>query len=300
MELNVQKQTAFKVAGLGEVLWDIFPDFKRPGGAPANVAYHIRQLGNTGMVLSKIGDDEPGRELRTHLRGKGLNTNYIQTDTTYPTGSVKVSFDEQNEPDYTITEDVAWDYMELNAEWERAAYELDAVSFGTLAQRSERSRKTIQNFLGQVSAKTLRVLDVNLRAPFYSRNILLNSIELCNVIKLNMDEYNLIERLAGVRELKEWLLHEMNVSIICLTKGSEGSELMTINHHYHASPVDVDTSGGDAVGVGDAFTAALIHHLLRSSDMNQVLQKANRYAGLIVTKQGAMPELKQQELLSHH
>jgi len=288
----------FNVAGLGELLWDNFPGGRRPGGAPANVAYHARQLGNNGIVLSRVGDDADGKELIDHLNNYSIETGYIQVDEEHETGTVTVEFD-GDEPNYTITKEVAWDYLTCSEQWSALAKSLDAVCFGSLAQRSDISRKAITRFLEFMPNRTLRVLDVNLREPFYNAEILQSSISLCNIIKLNEHELELLGSIFDQDNVILWLLKEMDVPLICLTKGSAGSELISSSKHYSANPVEADTSEGDAVGVGDAFTAALIHNVLRKQPLNRVLEKANSYAGLIVTKQGAMPELSESSLSPH-
>ena len=288
----------FNIAGLGELLWDIFPGGKRPGGAPANVAYHARQLDNNGIVLSRIGDDAEGAELIEYLGKYNIETGYIQVDEDHKTGTVGVTFDD-DEPSYTITEDVAWDYIACSEQWAALAKSVDAVCFGTLAQRSEPSRKAIQRFLEFMPNRTLRVLDVNLREPYYTAEILEKAISLCNIIKLNKDEHELLGDIFDQEDSTHWLIKEMDVPLVCLTKGSAGSELITSGKHYSADPAEVETSNGDAVGVGDAFTASLIHNILRKQPLNRVLEKANNYAGLIVTKEGGMPELSESSLNPH-
>ena len=280
----------YNIAGLGELLWDLFPEKQRPGGAPANVAYHASQWGANGMVLSRVGDDELGTKLISYLKNKDLETNYIQQDKRHPTGAVKVEFKEE-EPVYTIIEGVAWDHLEYLEGWNRAAQSLDAICFGTLAQRSEQSRSTIYKLLDSLPEQTLKVLDVNLRKPFYTKIILRESVRRCNIIKLNMHEYALLGEMFDQTDLPKWLFTNMNVEMICLTKGAAGSELITPNNHIREEPARVDPSTGDAVGVGDAFTATLIYNLLKKESLQKTLERANAYAGLIVTKKGGMPEL---------
>lgn len=283
-------ENKFNIAGLGELLWDLFPGNKRPGGAPANVAYHASQWGANGIVLSRVGYDEQGSELISYLKNKNLVVDYIQRDGIHPTGSVNVEFDEE-EPVYTIIEGVAWDHLAFTEEWNEVAKSLDAICFGTLAQRSEKSRGTIYKLLDSLPKQTLKVLDVNLREPFYNRQILLESIKRCDIIKVNNHEFQLLEELFNPSDLTDWFFTEMNIEIICLTKGSEGSELITPDHHIQVEPASVDTSTGDAVGVGDAFTASLMCNVLCQETLQKTLEKANAYAGSIVTKKGGMPEL---------
>jgi len=288
----VDNENKLNIAGLGELLWDLFPGNKKPGGAPANVAYHASQWGANGIVLSCVGDDERGSELVSYLKNKNLVTDYIQQDEIHPTGAVKVDFEEE-EPVYTIIEGVAWDHLVLTDKWVEIAKSLDAICFGTLAQRSEQSRGTIYKLLDCLPKHTLKVLDVNLREPFYSQKILLESARRCNIIKLNVHEFHLLGEIFSQADLPDWLFTEMDIDIICLTKGSEGSELITPGRHIQVEPASVDTSTGDAVGVGDAFTATLIYNLLNRESLQNTLKRANAYAGVIVTKKGGMPDLSQ-------
>ncbi len=281
------------VVGLGEILWDIFPDYRRPGGAPANVTYHASVLGNNGKIVSRVGDDDKGEALRQFLIGKDLDVKYLQKDTGHDTGTVKVVFD-GDEANYTILEEVAWDYIEYTDALKSLAASTDAVCFGTLAQRSEVSRKTIRTFLEQTSENCLKILDVNLRAPYYNEEILYQSIEAADVVKLNEKEFELLQdMLAGGKDLLEYLINKNDVRVVCLTKGANGSELISKDSRFIEPRHEIDTSGGDSVGVGDAFTAALTHHMLHGSDLDQTLALANRYAAHIAAQKGGMPEVPQ-------
>lgn len=277
-----------KVVGLGELLWDRFPDHKRPGGAPANVAFHASILGNRGVILSRVGSDYNGNELKTFLIKHGVDVSFLQVDLGHPTGTVDVHF-EDGEPEYTITEQVAWDYLEMTPKWTDLAKETGAVCFGTLAQRNSKSRNTIRSFLRHTRPTSFRIFDVNLRPPFFDSNILLESIQLANVIKLNRQEEEILKELTGQTDPIHWLLGEQAVDIVCLTLGSEGSKLFTANNSWSCKGEIVNTDRGDAVGVGDAFTAALADALLRHMDMEDVLQHANNYAAKIATMKGGMP-----------
>ena len=281
-----------KVVGLGELLWDIFPDYKRPGGAPANVTYHASVLGNTGNIASRVGHDERGESLIRFLQGKDMDIGYIQKDPENETGTVKVEFVKKDEARYTIVEGVAWDYIDFTDDMKTLAQSADGVCFGTLCQRSEVSRKTIRSFLEQTSGKCLKILDVNLREPYYTREILEYSISAADVVKLNEKEFSLLETmLTDNGNLLQWLFDHYDIRMVCLTKGVDGSELITRDAHFVEPRHQIDTSGGDSVGVGDAFTAALTHHILKGTDLDQTLALANRYAAHIASHKGGMPEV---------
>lgn len=279
------------VVGLGEVLWDIFPDERRLGGAPANVAYHVEVLGEEGVISSRVGSDDLGSELVTQLSDRGLRTDAIQTDPELPTGTVQVTF-EKGDPRFEITENVAWDALEWNHEMAVLATSCDAAAFSTLSQRCETTRQTVHTFLKSMKPDAFRVLDVNLRPPFVDEQIIKDSIRLANVVKFNRDERSVIGEMYGVNDgVEKWLLDEQDLRLVVLTKGSEGCALFAPDGKVEQPGVKVDTGEGDAVGVGDAFVAAVIHELLRDASAKRIATFANRYAALVAKKKGGMPEM---------
>jgi fructokinase len=278
------------IIGIGELLWDVFPDKKRPGGAPANVIYHTGAMGNHSRLLTRVGKDNNGAEILEFLNSKGINTTYIQQDPKKPTGTVQVTFD-NNEPSYMFTPDVAWDALRFTKAWEKACLNADAICFGTLAQRSEVSRYTIRSVIQALPDSTLRILDINLRPPWYSKEVLQWSVAHCDIIKLNRDEFSVLGQLFGQKDVTGWLLDEVGVKWICLTKGTEGSEMISSDSHFVQPVYPADASSGDSVGVGDAFTACLCHYLLNGSPVDEAHFEANRYAAEIVARKGAMPEV---------
>lgn len=279
-----------KIIGIGELLWDIFPDQRRPGGAPANVVYHSGAMGNDARLLTRIGDDKSGRELLAFLEKRGIETKWIQKDNEHDTGTVTVTI-KNGEPSYNITEYVAWDTMELTASWKKACSDADAFCFGTLAQRSEKSRNTIRSLVESLPENTLRILDMNFRSPWYNREIADWSIRHCDLIKLNRDEFQEIGQLSGKKDVTSWLLQDVGVTWICLTKGADGSELIGKDCHFILPVHKADTSSGDSVGVGDAFTARLCHHLLIGTAPEDAHIEASKYASEIVSRKGAMPDV---------
>lgn len=276
------------IIGLGEVLWDIFPDEKRPGGAPANVAYHANLLGNEGVIVSAVGTDALGQRLVEWLASKSLRTDFIQKVSGLPTGTVQVTM-EAGEPSYAILEGVAWENLFFNADLENLARRADAVCFGSLAQRSPQTAATIQSVLQ--ACPGLKVFDVNQRPPFFSIDIVLPSLILADVVKMNRDEAQTIAEMFGQSDVCTWLLNDLNVQAVCLTRGKDGAVLYTKEGAYEAKGESVDTSGGDAVGVGDAFIAAMTTALLRNLTGTDALMFANRYAGMVATQRGGMPVL---------
>lgn len=290
------------VVGLGEVLWDLFPEagqpegskrrHRRPGGAPANVAYHASQLGDHGVVVSRVGHDALGDELIAFLSNRNVDTQYLESSQheALPTGTVQIEFAE-GEPTYTITDAVAWDAIAWTDDLHQLARTCDAVCFSTLAQRSELSRRSIRTFVASVPAGSLRVLDVNLRAPFFSLELVIDSIRLANVVKLSAAEEDWLRATLGVSDLPAHLISTFGVDLVCLTRGADGASLISSTHRSRREADQIDTSEGDAVGVGDAFVAAMTHCLIRGLSLDDTLTFANGYAGKVAARKGAMPTI---------
>jgi len=252
------------VIGLGEVLWDVFPERRILGGAPANFAYYASQLGFKGCVISAVGNDLPGKEILDVLAKKKLDL-LIET-VNYPTGEVHVSLNAEGIPQYEICENSAWDNIPFTKRAEELARSCSAVCFGTLAQRCETSRATIHRFLELVPENAHKIFDINLRQHFYSKDIICQSLRLCNILKMNEEEVAEISRLFGFAGMTEQeiclhLLKTYNLKIVAETKGAAGSYVFTADEiSYLSSP---KISVANTVGAGDswigAFTAALLN-----------------------------------------
>lgn len=301
------------ILGLGELLWDMLPEGPRLGGAPANFSVMAGRLGNHAVLLSRIGRDDLGRRAVEQLDPLPVDAGYVETDAEHETGRVTVDF-EDGQPRYTIHQTAAWDFMELSDEWIRLAERADAVCFGSLAQRSPESRQTIQTLAAQVSSKCVRVFDVNLRTPFYSGEVIQESLELATVMKMNDAEVPLVLGLLGLpggdagsvgltagRDVEgaqrlgaERLLSEFpTLQMVAITRGARGSVLVTRDewHEHPGLPVKVK----DTIGAGDAFTAALTHYLLRGADLATLNEAGNRWGGWVASQVGAMPALTDAE-----
>jgi fructokinase len=293
------------VIGLGELLWDVFPDSRRPGGAPANVAFQAQQLGCRGLVASCIGQDEPGCELGAYLVQRGLDTSLIQSDADHPTGRVTVDVSDPHHPQYTIHEDVAWDFLEPEENLMSAAREASAICFGTLAQRSPVSRETIHAVLGAAGPDCLIVFDVNLRQQWYDRERIERSLRQADIVKLNHEEAAALSQMFGfgaqdhrviAAALRDWF----NVDLVCITRAEHGCLLL--NRRGSADVPGRPVEVVDAVGAGDAFTAALIVTQLEGWPLQSAAEFANHVGGLVAIRRGAMPELRDeyQELRKTH
>lgn len=305
------------ILGIGELLWDILPEEARAGsvppgnrstvgtlgGAPANFTVMAGRLGDHAVILSRIGRDELGQLAINHLDPMPVDTSSLQVDPVHETGRVIVSF-VNGEPRYTIHQPAAWDFMELADEWVKLAERADAICFGSLAQRSMESRKTIQTLAANAPAACIRVFDVNLRAPFYSPEVIQESLELATVLKMNEDEAPLILELLGLslddeivpqntryqRTCAERLLEEFPaLELVAITRGGRGSLLVNRQewHDHPGLPVKV----ADPIGAGDAFTAAMSHYLLRGAGLAALNEAGNRWGGWVASQVGAMPSL---------
>lgn len=282
------------VVGIGEVLWDILPDGKKIGGAPANFAYHVSQFGLQSLVVSTIGDDALGQEIIGTFRDKGLNS--LISTVPYPTGTVQVELDMAGIPQYIIKEGVAWDYIPFTPELEALARNTCAVCFGSLAQRSMVSRKTINRFIDTMPKDngTLIVFDANLRQSFYSEDVLEQSMTQCNVLKINDEELPTVCRISGIPESDpenqcRALLNLYNLKILILTCGVNGSYIFTPDAMSFLPTPQVKVA--DTVGAGDSFTAAFTASILSGLPVPLAHRKAVDISAFVCTQNGAMPVL---------
>jgi len=286
------------ILGIGELLWDLLPSGPRLGGAPANFAVMAGRLGNHSVVLSRIGRDDLGRSAVDILDPLPADASHIQIDTAHETGRVDVTF-ANGQPSYSIHEPAAWDALELTDDWVQLAERADAICFGSLAQRARESRQTLQTLAAQTSSTCIRVFDVNLRPPFYSGEILQESLELATVAKMNDAEVPLVLSLLGLPGSEgpnalqidaERLLAEFpTLTLIAITRGAHGS-LLVAPHESHSHP-GIPTTVADTIGAGDAFTAALTHYLLRGAPLPILNEAGNQWGSYIASQQGAMPPL---------
>ena len=282
------------VLGIGELLWDCFPDRRRPGGAPANVVFHATQLGHHGILGSRVGDDSDGDDLRNVLTDRGIDLACLQRDTDRPTGRVTVDISDPSAPRFEIHEDAAWDAIELDQQLADVAGRSSALCVGTLAQRSARSRETIRRCL-QMAHGALTVYDVNLRPPYYRPEWIEATLALVKVVKLNDEEVEILDSLLNMRAgdgaaFSRGIIERFGVELVCVTRGAAGCLAVTRGevHEEPGLPVQVV----DTVGAGDAFTAGLITGLLRGWDVARTSRFANRLGARVAGSAGAMPELR--------
>ena len=281
------------VVGMGEALWDMLPEGKKLGGAPANFAYHVSQLGLDSCVVSAVGDDVLGKEIRATFKEKKVR-NVIET-VPYPTGTVQVTLDAEGVPQYEIKEGVAWDNIPYTPELKALAAETNAVCFGSLAQRSVVSRNTINRFLDDMPKEgTLRIFDINLRQNFYSKDVLCNSFKKCNILKINDEELVTVSRMFGYPGIdlqdKCWiLLAKYDLKMLILTCGVNGSYVFVPGSVSFVETPKVKVA--DTVGAGDSFTAAFVASILKGKSVSEAHRMAVDVSAYVCTQNGAMPEL---------
>lgn len=279
--------------GLGELIWDLLPEGRRLGGAPTNFAYMARLLGNRSAVASRVGRDALGREARARLEAAGVSTEYIQTETAHPTGTVGVRVGEHGEATFKVNGNSAWDYLEWTEHWEELAARADCVCFGTLGQREPRARATVTRFLEGVRPSALRVFDVNLRHSFFTSEMLARSLALSDAAKLNAEELRSAASMLDLRggderTLAEDLLARFNLNLVAVTRGDRGSLLVSAEGASEHAGFRVEVV--DTIGAGDAFTATLAHCRLRGATLELSNEIANRVGSWVATQPGATPD----------
>lgn len=282
------------VVGMGEALWDVLPEGKKIGGAPANFAYHVSQFGLPSCVVSAIGDDALGKEIIENFTSKGLDQ--LIAEVPYPTGTVQVEIDQTGIPLYDIKENVAWDNIPYTEHLDALAKRTKAVCFGSLAQRNVVSRETINHFLDTMPKDddSLIVFDVNLRQGFYNKEILCKSMQNCNILKINDEELITVSRMFGYPGIdlqdKCWiLLGKYNLKMFILTCGINGSYVFTPGNVSFQPTPKVEVA--DTVGAGDSFTAAFIASILKGKSVIEAHSIAVKTSAYVCTQKGAMPVL---------
>lgn len=282
------------IVGIGEALWDILPEGKKIGGAPANFAYHVSQFGLQSCVVSAVGDDPLGHEIRRNFKEKGLHS-FLAT-VPYSTGTVNVEVDEVGVPQYIIKENVAWDNIPFTPELEALANRTCAVCFGSLAQRNVVSHDTIHRFIDAMPERddSLIIFDVNLRQGFYNKEILDHSMQRCNVLKINDEELIEVSRILGYPDIDfqsqcQSLLERYHLRMLILTCGINGSYIFTSGDVSFLPTPQVEVA--DTVGAGDSFTATFTASILKGLSVTEAHRKAVAASAYVCTQHGAMPLL---------
>jgi fructokinase len=271
----------------GELLWDLFPDGRRLGGAPANVAYHLAGLGVSVALATRLGDDDAGRDAVAALDDAGVDTALVQVDTALPTGAVEVAL-EGGEPSYRLRDGCAWERIEASAAVLAALRGCRALCFGSLALRAPAGRAGFAAAVAAAAPGCLRVCDPNLRPGQGDDDALRAALEAADVVKINEGEARLVEARLGVGDAVAWL-HSRGARLVALTRGPRGSRLLDAGGAVADHPGVPAIPGGDNVGAGDAFTAVLIAGLLAGRSLEEISEAANRYAAHVASRRGATP-----------
>lgn len=292
----------FRIVGLGEALFDVFPDRQVLGGSPLNVAVHAHQLGQVcggcGVIVSRVGQDELGALLRRQLTARQMAVNYVQVDSDHATGKVLISVSEQGEPTYTIAENAAWDWLQWNPGLEDLARKCDALCFSTLAQRHHQSGHNILRFC-TVARQAMRLFDPNLRQNFHDQRMLRRSCELATAIKLNCHELDVLSDQLGLKgesvgAKARALLNGYSLKFVAVTRGAQGTVIYTAGQYYEPEPVNYERiEGADNVGAGDAVTAAILVGQVLRLPMAAVAELANHAGAFVASVPGATPVLPQ-------
>ncbi len=304
-EAAARPRTPPVVVGLGEILWDMLPEGRRLGGAPANFAFHANALGAQGIVVSQVGSDDLGREILEALDSLGMEQRWVSTDPHHPTGVVHVQIHSHGQPEFTICENVAWDHIPFSQNLAEVAATADVICFGTLCQRSPVSRQTIREVLDHARPQCLRVFDINLRQHYWDLPLVEALLGRCDVLKMNENELAVLApglriESGGAAALVE-IKRRYGLRLVALTRGAAGSLLLAADDlSFHGGfPIKVV----NAVGAGDAFTAALVMGFLEGLDLDSINRDANLLASYVCSCHGAMPalpdEIRQNMTIGH-
>lgn len=274
------------VIGIGELLWDMLPGGRRAGGAPVNFAYHASCLGAEGYAISAVGKDEDGAEIIRELERNGVN--YCVPEVDFQTGYVPVTL-KNGIPTYTITENVAWDHIPFTEEAEELVRQADAICFGTLAQRCETSRSTINKLLDLTPTDALRIFDINIRQHYYTKEVIESSLRKASIFKINDEELVILRGLFALEDDNDKacrsLLATYNLSHLILTAGSEYSSVYTKDQVSTIPTPRVQVV--DTVGAGDSFTGAFVYSLLTGKNIREAHEQAVKTAAFVCTQAGA-------------
>ncbi len=290
--MTIEQQGYF--IGLGEILWDVLPAAKMLGGAPANFAFHSHQFGNPAAIVSRIGADSLGREIRSNLKAISLDDDFLQIDSQHPTGTVTVEVDENGQPAYVVHEHAAWDFLELNQPLIDLFNHARVICYGSLAQRSAVSRKTILDLLDHRAADAVALCDINLRQQYYTDETIHNSLFAADILKLNHEEFPIIAEITNLpyknfKDRLHGIMDKFNLKLLCVTRASNGCVLCSRDElvEHPGFPVSVQ----DAIGAGDAFTATMAHLYIQNATLETIAIAANQVGAYVASCPGATPQL---------
>lgn len=279
-----------KVITIGEILWDVFPEGKKAGGSSMNVALNLHKQGIESRFISAIGHDENGKELVNFLTGSHFGTDLIQINAALPTSTVVVQLDENHQATYTIKQPVAWDDIKITAENIKAVQQADALVYCSLTCREDKSKKTILELLDHAKTK---IFDINLRAPFYSKELIGELLTKADILKINEDEIVWVKESFGLtgntdEQVLKQLSSQFNIETICLTLGDKGACVLKEGKLFKHAGYKVQVA--DTVGAGDAFLATFIACYLQGYPMETTLDNACKVGAFVASQPGANPE----------
>ncbi len=290
-----------KIAAFGELLWDLLPNEKVLGGAPANFIYRINSFGDHGTLLSKVGNDKAGKEAREALRNLGVSDENVQTDYEFPTGSVKVKIDDKGNADYNIITDVAYDHIEINTEMIDAFSQAACVCFGTLVQRYGISKNTLRELIHE-SPDVVKFLDINLRKKCYTAASVEDSLRMTNILKTNDEEllvtkYLLNLRHSTLKDLAQETIEKYNLDILLCTLGGNGAFSLTKENGFFYDP-GYQINLIDTIGSGDAFSAGFVHYYMNGHPIEEALRFGNAAGAMVATTTGATTQIHKGDILN--
>ncbi len=279
----------FKIAAIGELLWDNFPDGKRLGGAPANFAVMSKYLGHTAYIISAVGDDEPGVELIRQLDKWGIHVDLIQKHPAYRTGEVNIQLDRDGNPSYQIVENRACDHILYSEKIKESLNQFDAITFGSLSSRSEDSKQTIFRVLNELPEKCLKVCDLNIRKNYYSEDLIEQLLNRSDIFKINQYEKNILENILKINlndsPSVKGLLKQYNLEMLIITNGDKGSEIITLDDVSKRESLAVKII--DTVGAGDSFLAACVDGYLKKYSLDKIHDNAVTLSAIVCQAKGA-------------
>lgn len=277
------------------MLWDMLPSGKQPGGAPMNVAIHLKNFGMNPAFISRVGDDDLGVELMEYLTNQEFNTDYIQTGITHLTGIVKVNLTDKTEVTYKIVQPVAWDYIQTTPENIQLVKDSNVFVFGTLSVRSEQSRNALFELLNEAK---LKVFDVNIRPPHLDRATTEFLLQQADIVKVNEQELNTVCGWFGIQPEVEtqmkFLYERFHLKLVCVTLGADGAVVLSGNGFHRQGGYVVEVQ--DTIGSGDSFLAMFLKEYISGSSIPRALQKACAVGALVASYSGATPKISEAEL----
>jgi len=285
------------VCCFGEILWDVLPTGKQPGGAPMNVGFHVKNLGLEVAMISRVGDDELGREIKSVVKEKGCSTEWIQSDSEHPTGRVIADVSNKSEVKYEILHPVAWDFIEATSEAIKIASNAAVLVYGSLACRNDASKKALMTLLE--STRAIKICDVNFRTPHYSKELVDDLLRSADVVKMNQDELEIISswhQVQGTPEETAVLLrNRFGLKRLIVTLGANGALLVDDSGVHRSKIYKVEVK--DTIGSGDSFLAGIIKNLLLDKPANEMINYACALGALVAQHHGANPPITENEIL---